>query len=398
MFLQKIIGALVFCNRVQRKLEVKSAPEGARSSMKPGNVHLHWRDASPIQRFRGGVSLHGHTMYSQECLSFLPRCLAKIPMAAQFLRSRRGRAIDFSRAYWTPPLAPAAALRLEQDQIARLGLRAMVSLTDHDDIQASAALQLTAENGEAPVSVEWTVPFERSVLHLGVHNLAPLSAHSWLSAMREYTAAPSYATLTGLLHALSRVPETLLVLNHPLWLEEGIAEPDHRSALARFLSDHLQWIHAFELNGTRSRRENAAVMRLAGEFGRPLISGGDRHGCEPSACINLTSAGSFTEFAAEMREGRSEILFMPQYREPMALRLVETCWEALRPYPGNAGRERWIDRVFYCGDDGLARPLAEIWRGKTPWALRIVTGVLQALTAAKPQLAALFQERGEAFL
>lgn len=365
--------------------------------MKPGNVHLLWRDASPVRRYRGGVSLHGHTMYSEECLSFLPRCLARIPVAAQFLRSRHGRDIAFSRAYWTPPLCPAAALRLERKQIARLGLRAMVSLTDHDDIQGCAALQLTADNADAPISVEWTVPFERSILHIGVHNLPPLSARAWLREMRSYTAAPSGAALNGLLREMHEIPGTLLVLNHPFWLEEGVAESEHRRALARFLRESMAWIHAFELNGTRSRGENAAVVELAADSGRPLISGGDRHACEPSACINLTNAGSFSEFAAEVREGFSEVLFMPQYREPLALRLAEMCWDALRPYPGSAGRERWIDRVFYRCDDGVARPVAQIWRGETPPALRIVTGALQALTAAKPPLAALLQERGEVF-
>jgi hypothetical protein len=162
------------------------------------------------------------------------------------------------------------------------------------------------------------------------------------------------------------------------------------------LRNYLPWIHAFELNGTRTRSENAAVVNLAREHGRSLVSGGDRHACEPSACINLTNAASFSEFAAEVREGLSEVLFMPQYREPLPLRLMEMCWDVLRPYPGSAGRERWIDRVFYRGDDGLARSLAEIWQGETPWPLRIVTGALQALTAAKPQLAALLQEREEA--
>jgi predicted metal-dependent phosphoesterase TrpH len=337
-------------------------------------------------------------MYSEECLSFLPRCLAGVPVATHFLRSRRGRSIDFSRGHWTPPLGPAAAFRLERKQIANLGLRAMVSITDHDDMQAGAALQLTADNAEAPVSVEWTVPFGKSILHLGIHNLAPLSARAWLSAMQAYTAAPSGASLAGLLHGMSRLPETLVVLNHPFWLEEGVAEFDHRCALARFLRNYLPWIHAFELNGTRTRSENAAVVNLAREHGRSLVSGGDRHACEPSACINLTNAASFSEFAAEVREGLSEVLFMPQYREPLPLRLMEMCWDVLRPYPGSAGRERWIDRVFYRGDDGLARSLAEIWQGETPWPLRIVTGALQALTAAKPQLAALLQEREEAFL
>lgn len=197
---------------------------------------------------------------------------------------------------------------------------------------------------------------------------------------------------------MSRIPDALIVLNHPFWLEEGVAEPDHRRALARFLRQYLAWVHAFELNGTRPRKENAAVVTLAGEEGRPLISGGDRHACDPSACLNLTNADAFAEFAAEVRAGFSEVLFLPQYREPLPLRLMEMCWDVLRPYPGNAGRERWIDRVFYSGDDGIARPLAEVWKGQTPWPLRLVTGVLQALTAAKPQWAALMQEREEAFL
>ena len=366
--------------------------------MKPSNVHLLWRDSSPLQHFRAGVSLHGHTMYSEECLSFLPRCLAGIPVATHFLRSRRGRAIDFSRGYWTPPLGPAAAFRLEQRQIAKLGLRAMVSITDHDDVQAGVALQLTAAESEAPVSVEWTVPFDSSIMHIGIHNLPPVSARAWLAAMQAFTAAPSDAGLRELLHCLSAIPGTLIVLNHPFWLEEGVAESDHRCALARFVREYLAWIHAFELNGTRPRSENAAAVSLALEHGRPLISGGDRHACEPSACINLTNACSFSEFAAEVREGRSQVLFLPQYREPLPLRLMEMCRDVLRPYPGSAGRERWINRVFYRGDDGVARSLAEIWRGETPWPLRIVTGALQTLTVAKPQLAALLQEREGAFL
>jgi hypothetical protein len=274
----------------------------------------------------------------------------------------------------------------------------MVSLTDHDDIQAGAALQVTEDNSEAPISVEWTAPFDRTILHIGVHNLPPREAGAWLSAMRSYRAAPSDAGLAEVLLGLSRMPESLIVLNHPFWLEEGVTKADHDPALRRFLQEFLEWVHAFELNATRSRSENAAVMDLARTYERPLISGGDRHACEPSGCINLTNAASFSEFAGEVRQGFSEILFMPQYREPLGLRILEMCWDVLRPHPGNAGRERWIDRVFYRCDDGVARPLSEIWKEEAPWALGFATGILQALAAAKPQLAALFQERGEAFL
>ncbi len=43
-----------------------------------------------------------------------------------------------------------------------------------------------------------------------------------------------------------------------------------------------------------------------------LISGGDRHGVEPNANINLTNATSFTEFVHEIRrQKKSNVLFMP---------------------------------------------------------------------------------------
>jgi hypothetical protein len=32
-----------------------------------------------------------------------------------------------------------------------------------------------------------------------------------------------------------------------------------------------------------------------------IISGGDRHGCEPSAVLNLTNAKTFSEFIDEIR-------------------------------------------------------------------------------------------------
>jgi len=92
----------------------------------------------------------------------------------------RGR---FSRAYWTPPLTPASAMRVERTQIENLGLRPLVSLTDHDNIDAGLALK------DEPISVEWTVPYERSVLHLGIHNLPVDSARSWISVMAAYTSA-----------------------------------------------------------------------------------------------------------------------------------------------------------------------------------------------------------------
>jgi hypothetical protein len=286
---------------------------------------------------------------------------------------------------------------MERKQIAKLGLRPMVSLTDHDDIEAGASLQVAADRAAVPVSVEWTVPYGASILHLGIHNLPSGAERPWMAAMEAYTAAPKESELPELLRALSQAPETLIVLNHPFWLEEGVTEAGHACALERFLRECLPWVHAFELNGTRKWKENADTVALADAHGRPLISGGDRHACEPSACLNLTNARSFSEFVSEIRGGESSILFLPQYREPMALRMLEAMRDILRTYPEYPGRERWIDRVFYIGDDGQARPLSVIWRD-TPWVLAAAVGTVQFLAGSglRPAIRLLLAERGEA--
>lgn len=337
-------------------------------------------------------------MHSEECLDFLPRYLQHVPGVSRLVSGyvQRG-SVEFTRAYWTPPLSPASAQRLEQEQIAGLGLRPMVSLTDHDSIEAATALHVTATCEEVPISVEWTVPYERAILHLGIHNLPPAEARSWMSLMTAYTSAPDEMRLPEILRDLAAIPDVLIVLNHPFWLEEGVVEADRRDAVARLLRECVDCLHAFELNGTRKWHENAATIELARALSRPVISGGDRHACEPAACLNLTSATSFGEFVSEIRAGNSTVLFMPHYREPMALRILETAWQILRPYPEHRGRERWTDRVFYRNEDGVAHPLSTVWKDRVPWIVRPVTGMLQlcAMRSVRPALRFLLSDRAE---
>jgi len=325
--------------------------------------------------------------------------LHHVPGISQIVRGyERGRKpVDFARAFWTPPLSPASALSLERQQIESLGLRPIVSLTDHDNIEAGASLIVTADPDEVPVSVEWTVPYERSIFHLGIHNLPPQAAREWMAVMAAYTAAPDERCLPNILSEFANNPETLVVLNHPLWLEEGVEQGDHCRALYHILRECIDWLHAFELNGTRVWRENAEVVQLGKAHGRPLISGGDRHACEPSACLNLTNAQSFSEFAAEIRAGESSLLFLPHYQEPMALRVLEASWDILRPYPEYPGRERWTDRIFYRSPDGCVQPLSVIWKDQVPWILRGATGMLQlfATSPLKLALRLLAAETGE---
>jgi hypothetical protein len=153
----------------------------------------------------------------------------------------------------------------------------------------------------------------------------------------------------------------LTALNHPFWLEEGVVEDTRHFGVDRLLRECGGCLHAFELNGTRKWHENAATIEMARARSRPVISGGDGHACEPAACLNLTNATSFREFVAEVRAGVSTVLFLPYYREPMAVRILEAAWQILRPYPEHPGRERWTDRVFYRNEDGAAQPLSMVW-------------------------------------
>ena len=366
--------------------------------MEKGSVSFLWQNPDFVRQFSSAACLHGHTMHSEECLSFLPRYLHQVPGISQIVSGyQRDNYVNFASAYWTPPLTPACALRVEQGQIDGLGLRSMVSLTDHDNIEAPMALQVTASSGAVPVSMEWTAPYLRSILHFGIHNLPPSEAREWMSIMAAYTSAPDETRLPEILRELSAIPDVLIVLNHPFWLEEGVEESDRHRALDQLLRECAACFHAFELNGTRQWHENAATIDLARAYSRPVISGGDRHACEPAACLNLTNAASFGEFVSEVRAGYSTVLFMSHYREPMALRILAATWDILRPYPEYQGRERWTDRVFYRGEDGVAQPLSTVWKERVTWMIKPVTGLIQlcAMPSVRPALRFVLSRRAE---
>jgi hypothetical protein len=79
------------------------------------------------------------------------------------------------------------------------------------------------------------------------------------------------------------------------------------------------------------------------------------------------------------------------------LRILETAWQILRPYPEYRGRERWTDRVFYRRDDGVAAPLSIVWKNRVPWIVRPATGLLQlcAMRGVRPALRFLLSGRAE---
>ena len=132
-----------------------------------------------------------------------------------------------------------------------------------------------------------------------------------------YTQNPDEARLVELLAMLDAFPDVLVVFNHPLWTQTCVGVHRDDKALERFLTCAVQFLHAFEINATRSTKENNLVRELAEQWRRPLVSGGDRHGCEASGALNLTCAETFCEFVSEIRlDQRSHVLLMPQYTEP----------------------------------------------------------------------------------
>jgi len=306
-------------------------------------------------------------MHSKERLGRLPGYIAKFPIGGYIIERELGRlhlyqgwSFDFNKYYWTPPLSPREAYELESEVIEKqLGLSPLVSLSDHDNIEAGLHLRMLEATRNVPISVEWTVPYEETIFHLGIHNLPAARATRWMTAFEEFVTKPEEPRLGRLLAGLNACPSVLIVLNHPYWDAESLGPEVHRRALRSFLERYQPLLHALELNGMRSRRENREVLALGEEVGMPVISGGDRHGCEPNAALNLTRAATFDEFVREVREERhSEILLMPQFFDALPLRLLENTWHALADAPGEFGRRHWMTRVFI-EKDGEATPLSQ---------------------------------------
>jgi len=339
------------------------------------NIHLHWKNSSAVTKFKTGVSLHSHTNLSEESLEIIPRYTERIPYLGASIKAqerkyfaRTGKPLDFARAFWTPPLSPLQALQLEAKQISAQGLKPLVSLSDHDNLQAGYNLSVLEAAQGTPVSVEWTIPFGTTYFHLGVHNLERSDAHDTMAELAAFTADPKPERLGALLSMLNLDPATLLVLNHPFWDEAGIGESEHGHTLGCLLERHGALIHALELNGLRSWPENARVAWLSRHTGIPVISGGDRHGCEPNSNINLTNASTFAEFVEEVRVGRESIvLFMPQHREPMRYRILQTMWDIMREYPDHpADRRKWSDRIFFRDENEEPKPVSTFFHGNEP--------------------------------
>ncbi len=352
-------------------------------NLKKTRLHILHKEQDLSQTAKTGVSMHCHTEYSKEMLDFVPVYAEQLPVIAYFWRKERerylereGKAPDFSKAYWSPPLTAPEVYDLEKDQINRAGLEAVVSITDHDSIDANLQVNKNTENSKAPISLEWTVPFEFGFFHVGVHNLPKKNAVEITKTLLDYTFNEenhSSENLHQLFAMLDELPEVLVILNHPLWDIEMVGKEKHKVLLKNFLNEFGRWIHAFEVNGFRSWSENKAVIEMAEALNFPIVTGGDRHGCKPNTVFNLTDAKTFSEFAEEIRTDKhSEIVLMPEYKYPLQSRQLQSFSEILKLYPGfPEGRQKWFDRVYFDIGDGLGlRKLSVHWEIGGPTWLR----------------------------
>ena len=354
------------------------------------DLPIFFENKSRLPEFKTVVSLHGHTLYSRENLGFLntlARRVGPIRIAlkrgAERYRRVHGTDLDVRRAWWTPPLAPYGAWRLEADRIVRqFNARPLVSLSDHDDIEAGVTLRVLEECADVPVSVEWTVPFGGTFFHIGVHNLPPGEARTIMADLAAFTAKPNEDRAAELFAALDAHPETLIIFNHPCWDECEVGRALHTAEAHRFVARYGRFLHAFEVNGLRPWSENRMAIDFAVECAKPIISGGDRHALEANTVLNLSNAAIFAEFVSEVRDGRSQLLVTTQYAEPFTLRILHNIEQILAEHEGHGmGWRHWSDRVFYRCDDGVVRSLTELWGNHGPMAVKTFVRGVQILHA-----------------
>ena len=364
-------------------------------NLKQTRLHILHKSKDLSQEAKTGVSLHCHTEFSHEMLDFVPHYAARLPIINFFWKKEQkiylknqGKEIDFSTAYWSPPLIPNEVYNIEKEQINNSGLDAIVSLTDHDSIEGNFQVNEKIENAKAPISLEWTVPFEYGFFHVGVHNLPKERAVQLTKTLLNYTFGenPTNEKLHEMFAMLNEMPEVLVILNHPLWDIEIVGKEKHRILLAHFIKEHGKWIHAFEINGFRKWSENKAVIEMAESFGIPICTGGDRHGCTPNTVINLTDAKTFEEFVDEVRNDKhTQVALMPEYRQPLHSRQLQSFSEILKHYPEFPdGRKHWYNRVFFDFKNQGVNPLSFYgWENGGPAWLRAAVWTLGVFGSPK---------------
>ena len=169
-------------------------------------------------------------------------------------------------------------------------------------------------DGRIAVSEELSLWFNGHLFHLGVTRLPETGVEETHTRIQAAARGGRYDELFETLAATG----CLVTLNHPLvaWNPEQGTIP-----LTDLLSRYGWAIHALEVNGMRSREENARVLKLAQQWRKPVVGGGDSHLLVPSSIISLSQAATFKDFIAEVKDGHAVPFVTPDYFAPVKWKL-----------------------------------------------------------------------------
>ncbi|HDI78042.1 MAG TPA: hypothetical protein ENF54_00205 [Desulfobacteraceae bacterium] len=354
-----------------------------------------------IGEFNSAISLHSHTIYSKENLGIIARYANRIPIIRALFRKEnlkriksKKRPIDFSSGYWIPPLSPESVYISEKGNIEyNLDLNPIITVSDHDDLTGCLILKSIYPETHIPISFEWTVPLNGHTFHLGIYNIPYLMKDEIMEILRD-NKGYDVKKIKDILDSISMSPEALIVLNHPL--SQISDTEDFHGGLKGFINEFAPWIHALEINGFRSQRENDLVIKMAHELSLPVVGGGDRHASAPNSVLSLTKGHSFSEFVSEIRHDRiSHIIYLPSYKDNLLERWLESIADFFRYYPKHPiSIRRWTDRVFFRLENGIVRPLSYYWHQTIPFWVKSVVFMINILTSRyiRPTLKVFFNK------
>lgn len=279
----------------------------------------------PAREFGFAVSPHNHSEHSIEKLASLNE-VVKLWFMRPFrgiLQSAFGLAqvsdLNYADIYYRPPQTAKEVFCVELANAAALGFEGVhVGITDHDEVIGSVELKRKRpEDAHCyPLGEELSVRFQQYLFHLGITGLP----ESGVQEIHASLQAAARAERLDDLFEILRASGCLVVFNHPLvpWGKDGGRKIPAEELLARY-----GWaIHALEYNGMRSREENDRVLQLAQHVKKPVVGGGDSHLLLASSVLSASQAGSFADFAAEVKEGRAVPLITPVYFAPLSWKIV----------------------------------------------------------------------------
>ena len=277
----------------------------------------------PEREFGYAVSLHNHSRHSVEKLAALNHVIKRWFMRpwSGILQKSFGLGgipdLNYAEVIFNPPYTPEEVYQMEADAAAKWGFDGVhLAITDHDEVAGGVALLGDRPDlkGRVAVSEELSLWFEGHLFHLGVSQLPENAVQETHAQIQAAARGGRYDELFETLAASG----CLVVLNHPLvaWA------PGAKTVPATELLSRYGWaIHALEINGMRPREENDRVLELARQWRKPVVGGGDSHLLVASSVISLSRAATFSDFVAEVKDGRAVPFVTPDYFAPLNWKL-----------------------------------------------------------------------------